>query len=140
MTEEQEDLLNELCEYGNDSMEDDDFDAAIDYFSKALDIVPEPKENWEASAWLYASIGDALFFKNEYERALDKLNLAYKIYGTEAINPFVLLRLGQCYFHLQDNKNAIDFLLRAYMLAGNEIFEGDDEYFDFLKANVELNK
>ena len=138
MTDEMSELIDSLSEQGNEEMENENYDKAIEYFNQAFEIIPEPKYDWGASAWLYASIGDAKFCMEEYEIALDNLQQAYKIYGPENLNPFVLLRIGQCYFHLQDEKNATEFLLRAYMLEGEEIFEGAEDYFDFLKSKVKL--
>lgn len=53
-------------------------------------------------------------------------------------NPFILLRLGQSFLENNDTKQAKEFLLRAYMLEGENIFEEEDEkYFQFLQTNVE---
>ena len=138
ITEEMSELLDSLSEQGNEEMENKNYSKAIEYFNQALKILPEPKEDWEASAWLYTSIGDANFCMEKYEIALDNFQNAYKVFGTENLNPFVLLRIGQCYFHLQDKKNATEFLLRAYMFEGEEIFEDAEDYFEFLKNNVKL--
>ncbi len=138
MTEETEDLLDSLSEQGNEEMDNENYPEAIEYFNKALEVIPEPKDDWEASGWLYASIGDAYFCMEKYADALDALHKAYDIYGTEDMNPFILLRLGQCYYHRQDKKNSLDFLLRAYMMEGEEIFEDAEEYLDYLKSNVKL--
>ena len=56
----------------------------------------------------------------------------------EAIgNPFLHLRLGQCQFELGSLDRAADELARAYMGAGEEIFEAADKYFEFLKTRLE---
>ena len=71
--------------------------------------------------------------------------------GTEGIlsgdgygNPFIMLRLGECCLEIGDEKNAVEYLLRAYMMEGKEIFEPDEDgeddgqkYFDFLKTHVD---
>lgn len=44
-----------------------------------------------------------------------------------------MLRLGQCAYEL-NKEDYKEYLLRAYMLAGEEIFEADDEkYFESIK-------
>ena len=44
-----------------------------------------------------------------------------------------MLRLGQC-SHELGKEDAVEYLMRAYMLTGEEIFESDDEkYFDLIK-------
>ncbi len=62
-------------------------------------------------------------------------------------NPFIMLRLGECCLELGDEKNATEYLLRAYMMDGREIFEADgngeddgQKYFDFLRTHVEQIK
>lgn len=139
MNEEIEDKLDELSELGNTEMDNENFIEAIKYYKQALDIIPQPKDEYEASGWLYASIGDAYFFIDEYTASLDNFLKAYKICGTEEMNPFILLRIGQNYYNLNNKPQAIDFLLRAYMLDGEDIFEDEEEYFEFLKDNVKLN-
>lgn len=53
-----------------------------------------------------------------------------------------MMRLGECCLEIGNEKNALEYLLRAYMLAGKEIFEPDDEgnddkkYFEYLKNHV----
>lgn len=59
-------------------------------------------------------------------------------------NPFIMLRLGECCLEIGDEKNAMEYLLRAYMMEGREIFEPDEngeddgqKYFDFLRTHVQ---
>lgn len=60
--------------------------------------------------------------------------------GEGATNPFIMLRLGQNAYEIGNKNIAIEYLLRAYMLEGTEIFEeNDDKYFKFLKSNIDLN-
>ena len=52
-------------------------------------------------------------------------------------NPFVHIRLGQALYELGNTERAKEHLLRAYMLNGEDIFEGQDEkYFELIKAMV----
>lgn len=54
-------------------------------------------------------------------------------------NPFVHLRLGQAQFELGDMTRAADELARAYMGAGDEIFEEQDpKYLAFLKTKIQV--
>ena len=54
-----------------------------------------------------------------------------------AANPFVLLRLGEALFELGDKDSAREYLLRAYMLAGDDLFADglDSRYLEFLRAS-----
>jgi hypothetical protein len=53
-------------------------------------------------------------------------------------NPFLHLRLGQVQFELGDLTRAADELTRAYMGAGEDIFqEQAPKYFEFLKTRIQ---
>lgn len=127
-----------LSEAGNDLADADDFDGAIARFSEALQLLPSPARNWEASTWLYASIGDMYYFKGDYRAAAN--NFFDALNGPDAqANGFVNLRLGESLFELNQQEQSLEYLLRAYMLEGEEIFaEEDPRYFDFLKTRVQL--
>ncbi|WP_060478009.1 MULTISPECIES: tetratricopeptide repeat protein [Pseudomonas] len=123
--------INSHAEKGNNFIDNEQYDSAIAEWSKALDILPEPKNDWEAYAWLSASIGDALYHKKAYRlAAISFLNSLNAPGGTE--NPFVHYRLGQCYILLEDESSGVEALLKAYMLDGEEIFLEESDGITFL--------
>jgi len=138
LTEQQQEWINNYAQKGNDEIENENFEHAIGWFTKALEVIPEPKDQWEATGWLSASIGDACYYLQRYEEGINSLQQAYKIYGPDDANPFVLLRLGQCYFHLGEMESAKAYLLQAYLLEGQDMFEDEPLYFDFLKSTTLL--
>jgi tetratricopeptide (TPR) repeat protein len=110
--------------------------AAADLFLRAMELLPEPKAQWEAATWLNGSLGDALFAQQNYRGALqyfaDALNCPDGI-----ANPFIQLRLGECFYESGDLVRAEDHLMRAYMLEGREIFASEPEkYFELIAAHV----
>lgn len=142
LTEEVLDRINELSELGNDHIDEEEFDSAVDAWEEALSLIPEPQNHYLESVWLNASVGDAYFLQDDFATALTffltaKSNVEENVYS----NPFIMLRLGECYLELADEEKAKEFLLRAYLLDPEEIFEGEDEkYFDFLNRNVNLKE
>jgi len=127
------DSITVLSEEGNDLADNDCFAAAKAKFEEALALVPEPKTIWEASLWLYASIGDMCFMMGDYaggsKQMYNAINCAD---GYE--NPFVNIRLGQAQYELGDKEKAKEYLLCAYMMEGEDIFQEEDEkYFDFIR-------
>lgn len=138
LTREQLEKINNYAQIGNEEIDNQNYEHAIGWFSKALEVIPDPKENWEATGWLSASIGDAYFSLEAYKDGLENLHRAHGIYGPDDSNPFVLLRLGQCYFHAGDEEQAEKYLYEAYLLEGDEMFEDEPLYFNFLKSKHNL--
>ena len=107
---------------------------AVAKYLQALELVPEPKTDWEAATWLLVAIGDANFHSKHYEPARAALRDAMHCPGAFG-NPFIHLRLGQSLFELGDIAHASDELARAYMGAGKELFANEDpKYVAHLKT------
>lgn len=135
------DTVTSLSSEGNSLIERGDFRGAIAKWSEALTLIPEPKTDWEASTWLYASIADAHYQQASYSEARTACFDALNCPGGTA-NPFVHYRLGQCEVRLGNHESAVSHLLQAYMLDGEEIFLVEDdaeedgrEYLDILKSH-----
>jgi len=125
--------IQELCECGDDLTDLEQYEDAIEKYTQALNLIPEPKYYYEASTWVYTAIGDALFYLENYSHALNMFQEALKC--PDGIgNPFVLVRIGECFFETDCLDNAKNYLLQAYMVEGEEIFENEDEkYFEVIK-------
>ncbi len=120
------DQVEELSEQGNVLLEDKhDWRGAVAAWTRALDLLPEPRTQWEAAMWLYASTGDALRTGGDLAGARSALLDALNCPDGHA-NPFVLLRLGETLVDLGEMDPGVEHLLRAYMLAGEDVFEGAD--------------
>lgn len=131
------DQIESLSEDGNVFVDQDDYIAALKKFEEALALVPEPKTKWEAAFWLYASIGDMYLFLEDYKASADAFYNALNCPDGQE-SAFVHLRLGEALFEIDEKEEALDNLLRAYMLEGKELFKDEEEkYYDFLKNNVE---
>lgn len=105
-------------------------DDAGQKLSQAIRRIPESViEELELTTQLISAMGDVLFRRKEYDKALDALTDAVGLPGGLG-EPFIHLRLGQVQFDLNDLERAGDELARAYMGGGREIFEGEDpKYF-----------
>jgi len=136
------DQIESLSEEGNDFFDDEDYEKAIAVWKKALKLIPQPQNTFAETLWLETSIGDAYFMMGNHQEAFPHfLNAKSNIEENAYENPFIMLRVGQLYFEANDFKNAKEYLLRAYMFEGKEIFEGSKEkYFEFLKENVDLSE
>lgn len=114
-----------LCEEGNIYVDSGNLQEGLDKFRQSLDLLPEPREDWEAATWILSAIGDTYYFLKDYEGCIRALSEAINCPGGLG-NPFIHLRLGESYFELNDTRKALDELTRAYMGGGLEIFEQED--------------
>lgn len=126
----------ELCEEGDAFVEGEQYEEAIEKYIIALDLLPLPRKDWEASTWIYTAIGDTYYITCEYVKAkqyfYDALNCPDAL-----ANPFILLRLGESLYECEEYDEAQEYLLKAFMMEGYKIFyEEDDKYFDLIKDNI----
>lgn len=127
--------IDEISELGDFYLDIDEYDKALEQYNKALELIPEPKYQCEASALLYVSIGDAYYYKEMYQEAISNLKEALKCpEGME--NPYINLRIGESYYELGELSNAKRYLVEAYIGAGREIFKEESEkYFKLLEGD-----
>lgn len=134
--------LDELAEAGNAFCDTEEYEKALEVWQEALSLIPSPRQAYGESMWFEASVGYLYFVWEEYETALACFeraqgNLTGQGYG----NPFVMLMMGETCLELGDEAAAEEYLLRAYMLDGAEVFEGQNpKYFDFLREHVDLGE
>lgn len=111
-----------LSRLGDDYLDNGDTELALESYKKALELLPDPKSNWEAATWLYVAIGDTYWETKQYEKAYDGFYAALTCPGGIG-NPFIHLRMGQLQTEFGNSEKARDELIRAYMGAGDDIFK-----------------
>lgn len=135
------DRIDQYCEQGNELFDENKYLDAIAVWQKAFDAIPDLDEGWSEALWLKVSIGDSYYMIDEYEKSLDAFLDALN-YPEAIDNPFIHFRIGQCYYELGDKDYSKNSLLKAYMLAGKEIFDEHEEegefYYKFLSSSVQL--
>ncbi|NPC92335.1 hypothetical protein HOO54_08890 [Bacillus sp. WMMC1349] len=130
------DEIVRLCEEGDELSDEDRFDDAIEKYKAALDLLPSPKIDWEASSWIYIALGDTYFILEKYE---DAKNCFYNALNSPDgyHNPLILMRLGQSLVECEEVQKAKEYLLRAYMLDGSSLFEEDDKkYLKYISEHI----
>lgn len=129
--------IDALCEEGDVLIAMGEYDHAFRDFSEALSLVPEPKQQYKATAGILAGLGDVYFHAKSYAQGREVLSDAMHCVGAIG-SPFLHFRLGQCLLELGDDAQAADNLARAYMGAGKAIFDNEDpKYFEFLKTKLQ---
>ena len=128
--------IQQLCEVGDELAEDEQYSKAIEKYNEAFELLPEPKYIYEAASWIYTAIGDSLYLAEDFENATDNFQQALKCEGGLG-NPFIVLRIGECFYELGNTQKAKEYLIQAYMIEGEDIFsEEDEKYFDLIKDMI----
>ena len=128
------DEITKLCEQGDSLVRSGDFRGALRLFHRSWKLLPEPKEDWDASMWILSAIGDAHFFLGDFQNVIAALsNTVHCPNGLG--NPFVHLRLGEAAFELGQMDRAKDELTRAYIGAARDVFANEDpKYIAYLET------
>jgi tetratricopeptide (TPR) repeat protein len=114
--------VRQLCTEGYRLHDSGDFESALRRFYQAWTLIPKPQTQFEASGWVLTAIGDTYFAKRNYGAGIEALRSA--LFCPKAVgNPFVHLRLGQCYLEQQLNEDADRHLARALYSGGVELFD-----------------
>jgi len=122
------DEIKKKCAIGNKLADSEQYQEALAEFKNALELLPTPIYIWEAATWLYVSIGDMYFQLNDYSACLNSFLQAQKCPDGLG-NPFICVRIGECFFELGNIEKAKQYLMQAYMLEGEEIFlDADPKY------------
>ena len=131
--------IQEKCGLGDELTEEGRWRAALEQYWRAFELIPEPKQDWEATTWVLTAIGDVNFLSGDFEAGVENLSKAMHCPGAIG-NPFIHLRLGQCQWELNHLDKAADELTRAYAIEGEEIFsEEAPQYFEFLKTRIDTS-
>lgn len=124
--------IESLSDAGQKLFESGNSKAATAKWNEALALLPDPKNKWEAALWLYGALGDAYRSEGRLDDSLSYFQSAYNS-ADGHLNPYILCMLGVTLYDLNRKEEAVDFLLQAYMLEGEEIFEEEGQkYYDFL--------
>jgi len=122
-----------------------EYTKAIERFEEGLNLIPEPKKNYEASLWFLAGIGDVYWFLDDYENSLSYWDQSLDVVtGNE--NAFVRFRKAQILFELNRFKDAF-FEFQAYTQLDKKqvlFLDEDEKYLKFFqkgsKSNFKLRK
>jgi tetratricopeptide (TPR) repeat protein len=128
--------IKTYCAKGDELAAAKAFEEAIALYNEAWALLPNPKNEWNASTWILAAIADAAFLAGYATSAREALQYAMTCPGALG-NPFLHLRYGQVLLDAGEPDAAADELMRAYMSEGSEIFAAEDpRYLEFLKTRA----
>jgi tetratricopeptide (TPR) repeat protein len=130
--------IQRLCALGDSLAKLDQHREALTQYNKAWELIPSPRNNWEASIWVLAAIADSSFYLGHFAPAQQALDYAMTCPGGLG-NPFLHLRRGQVLFEFGEMDSSAEELMRAYMGGGSENFATEaPKYLLHLKTKANL--
>lgn len=120
--------VRQLCADGYRIYDSGDYEQALRRFYQAWTLIPKPQTQFEASGWVLTAIGDSYFAKGNFSAGIEALRSALFCPQTVG-NPFVYLRLGQCYLEQQRTDDADRHLARALYSGGETLFEKEAVHY-----------
>lgn len=129
--------VTELCERGDDDVENALYEAAIEKYEEALSLVPRPLYAWAVTTWILTAIAEARYLQKDWARVKEVVMEAFRCEGAIG-NPFLHLRLGQAEIALGSKGRGVDELIRAHERGGDDVFDGEDpKYLALVQAALD---
>lgn len=115
--------IRSLCQDGYGVYDQYEFREALRLFYQAWLLIPKPQSQFEEAGWVLSAIGDCYFRLELFDQAIESLESALhcpKVCG----NPFVHLRLAQCYLDVGVKDLAQEHMCLAQQSNNAEILDG----------------
>ena len=136
LSEKLYEAITNLLDEGNELVERGKYKEAIAYYEEAMNRLPEPKEDWALFDTIAICIGDSYYEMGEYIVA-DRFYSMSLTRGSGIENPYVWYVKGRNLIKLGNKEEAIDALMRAYMLDGTDVFDTDDgEFLSYIEPYI----
>ncbi|MGK0442894.1 MAG: tetratricopeptide (TPR) repeat protein [Pseudohongiellaceae bacterium] len=130
------DQLRKLCMQGYDLYDQHRYKSAVRHFFKAWALLPKPQTHFQEAGWVLTALGDSYFKLANYTSSIEALKSAFHCPETNK-NPFIHLRLGQCYYQTEQMDMAKIYLQTAHSLGGiKPFFKEDSCYIDLIQPST----
>ena len=136
LSEKLYEAITNLLDEGDELVERGKYKEAIAYYEEAMNRLPEPTEDWTLFDTIAICIGDSYYEMGEYIVA-DRFYTMSLTRGSGIENPYVWYVKGRNLIKLGNKEEAIDALMRAYMLDGTDVFDTDDgEFLSYIEPYI----
>ena len=100
---------------------------ALSRFRSAWSALPEPRDEQEPAVRILAAIADSQFHLGAWAGCRDSVQHAFRC-GGDLANPFLRLRLGQALYEVENEQEAANWLVPAYLSEGRALFAEETRY------------
>lgn len=126
--------IKELCKKGLEDKGKNDLDEAIYSWEQAIQLLPDPREEWGISCWLFANTGELYFQQKDYEASDEFFRWAISSPGG-IVDAHINMRLGQSCFKLGQMEEALEFLFSAVAIDPTVLDNEPAEYQELLSKH-----
>lgn len=125
-----------LSERGDELADEGEFEAALDLFEQALELLPEPWSAYAQAQSLLFSIADMQFLLDDFESAGETFSALLASFASAHEEPLPRLRLGQCLVEQGREAEALPHLQAVLKSAGEPAFRFEDPKYLALARGV----
>jgi len=115
-----------LVERADEQADEGEFEAALDLFEQALELLPEPWSAHAQAQTLLFSIADMQFLLEDFEASGDTYSALLASFESARAEPLPQLRLGQCLLEQGREAEALPHLQAVLKSAGEQAFRYED--------------
>jgi tetratricopeptide (TPR) repeat protein len=134
LTNEIHNQIIKISEEANSFFEKKDYRVAIEKYKEALNLLPNPKYEWDSFSWLHNNIGNSYIELCEWELAFNHLhNSLLTPQGMQ--DSLIWFYAAKALFEMNIIEKSETYFVRSYTL-DSEIFQGENIKY----KNLALNK
>lgn len=135
-----EESIISTVEKGNELHDEKSYEAALNEYTKAWNLLPEPKLEWEISSWIAACINSAYFDMNVFPKAKKWAEIALQTRRSD-IDTAPLIDLGMVCYELKQYDESYKYFDDAYNYGKDRAFkERPKKYLDFYLSKKNMMK
>ena len=120
--------ITKHSEIGDAFFYNGDFESALKEYNKAWELIPDPKNEWNASMWVLGMIGATCIRLHHLVSAKEALEFALHCPGGRE-NPYINLKLGELHYESGDEASAGAYFFAAQESTSHNVFVNEPKKY-----------
>ncbi len=135
------DQIVAIVEQGNRSHEDHKWDQALDKYTEAWELLPEPIAHWDLTEWIASCKVSVYMDRQDYQQAREWALLALEAVKDNPRHTSARINVGITCYETGDTSEAYTWFEQAYQFGGTRAFQGfDRKYLQFYTQMKQTEK